>query len=84
MTDDSTTVVPNQHRLHAGFARPHAHPAEGADRDLSKGKLLLGHKNGDITTHYSAAEIGELIAATNQICAAKGTPNITLLRVANG
>jgi hypothetical protein len=37
-----------------------------------------------ITTHYSAAEIGELIAATNRICAAKGTPSITLLRVANG
>ena len=33
---------------------------------------------------YSAAEIGELIAATNRICAAKGTPSITLLRVANG
>ena len=51
---------------------------------LETRKLLLGHKNGDITTHYSAAEIGELIAATNRICAAKGTPSITLLRVANG
>jgi len=51
---------------------------------LETRKLLLGHKNGDITTHYSAAEIGELIAATNRISVAKGTPNITLLRVANG
>lgn len=51
---------------------------------LETRKLLLGHKNGDITTHYSAAEIGELIAATGRICAAKGTPSITLLRVANG
>ena len=51
---------------------------------LETRKLLLGHKNGDITTHYSAAEIGELIAATNRICAAKGTPSITLLRAANG
>ena len=50
---------------------------------LQTRKLLLGHKNGDITTHYSAAEIGGLIAATNRICAAKGTPSITLLRVAN-
>ena len=31
---------------------------------LETRKLLLAHKNGDITTHYSAAEIGELIAAT--------------------
>jgi integrase len=51
---------------------------------LETRKLLLGHKNGDITTHYSAAEIGELIAATNRISAAKGTPSITLLRAANG
>ena len=51
---------------------------------LETRKLLLGHKNGDITTHYSAAGIGELIAATNRICAAKGTPSITLRRVANG
>ena len=51
---------------------------------LETRKLLLGHKNGDITKHYSAAEIGELIAATNRICAAKGTPSITHLRVANG
>jgi hypothetical protein len=47
-------------------------------------KLLLGHKNGDITTHYSAAEIGELLTATGRICAAKATPSITLLRTANG
>jgi integrase len=46
-------------------------------------KPLLGHKNGDITTHYSAAEMGELIAATNRVCAAKGTLSITLLRVAH-
>jgi len=47
----------------------------------ARDSLLLGHKNGDITTHYSAAEVGELIAATNRISAAKGTPSITLLRV---
>ncbi len=29
---------------------------------------LLGHKSGRITTHYSAAEIGNLIAAANKIC----------------
>lgn len=31
-------------------------------------KVLLGHKNGDITTHYSAPEIEELIDAANRIC----------------
>jgi hypothetical protein len=52
-----------------------------AGASLETRKLLLGHKNGD---HHYSAQIGELIAATNRICAAKGTPSITLLRVANG
>jgi hypothetical protein len=30
-------------------------------------KVLLGHKNGDLTTHYSAAELAELITAVNKI-----------------
>ena len=29
---------------------------------------LLGHKSGRITTHYSAAEINNLIAAANKVC----------------
>lgn len=45
-------------------------------------KVLLGHKNGDITTHYSAAEIAELITAVNKIDRSLATPSITLLRVA--
>jgi integrase len=45
-------------------------------------KVLLGHKNGDITTHYSVPEIAELLAAVQKICTAKGTPAITLLRAA--
>ncbi len=28
-------------------------------------KVLLGHRNGDITTHYSAPELEELLEATN-------------------
>jgi hypothetical protein len=51
---------------------------------LETRKLLLGHKNGDITTHYPAVEIGELLAATSRICAAKATPSVTQLRTANG
>lgn len=51
---------------------------------LETRKLLLGHKNGDITTHYSAAEIGELVMASNRLSTAKATPTITLLRASNG
>ena len=28
---------------------------------------LLGHKSGRITSHYSAAELGNLIEAANQV-----------------
>lgn len=43
-------------------------------------KVLLGHKNGSITTHYSAAELAELIEAVNRIDSSLATPAITLLR----
>ncbi len=45
-------------------------------------KVLLGHRNGDITTHYSAAELAELITAVNEIDRSLETPAITLLRTA--
>ena len=45
-------------------------------------KVLLGHKNGDITMHYSAAELAELITAVNKIDRSLETPATTLLRVA--
>ena len=45
---------------------------------------LLGHKSGRITTHYSAAEIGNLIKAANKICCDEqqslSNPTLTLLR----
>ncbi len=31
-------------------------------------KVLLGHRNGDITTHYSAPELEELIRAAELVC----------------
>lgn len=34
-------------------------------------KVLLGHRNGDITTHYSAPELEELIEAANKVCKTK-------------
>jgi len=43
--------------------------------------VLLGHKNGSITTHYSGAEIGELIDAVGRIDASRSTPVLTTLRI---
>jgi integrase len=48
---------------------------------LETRKALLGHANGDITTHYSAAELGELIDAAEAIVnrRTKETPNLMLI-----
>jgi integrase len=48
---------------------------------LETRKVLLGHKSDDITTHYSAAELGELIEAVERICD-HGTslPALTLIK----
>ena len=44
---------------------------------------LLGHRSGRITTHYSAAELKNLIEAANKVCVEQGnTPILTLLKVA--
>jgi hypothetical protein len=64
-------------------ARPEAHVrrrlrAAGVGEETRK--VLLGHKNGDITTHYSTAELRELIEAVQRIDASRETPAITLLR----
>ena len=46
--------------------------------------VLLGHKNNQITTHYSAVEIGELIEAAERVsCQSGSTPTLTLLRSPN-
>lgn len=48
---------------------------------LETRKALLGHANGDITTHYSAAELQELIDAAEAIVTRSGkeTPNLMLI-----
>jgi len=48
---------------------------------LEDRKPLLGHTSGDITSHYSSAELGPLIAAANAVERTRETP--TLLRVNN-
>jgi integrase len=45
---------------------------------LETRKVLLGHKTGDITSHYSAPELSELIRAANAVLK---TQESTLLRV---
>lgn len=49
---------------------------------LETRKVLLGHTNGDITSHYSAPELEELFRAASKVCSDKSrkTPAITLLR----
>src|ERR1051326_7350461 len=42
---------------------------------------LLGHKSGRMTTHYIAAEIGNLLAAVNRIAKSRETPASTVLRI---
>jgi integrase len=55
----------------------------GAGVPLETRKLLLGHASGDITTHYSAAEIGELIAAAERITN-RGRSHTPSLAILNG
>jgi integrase len=43
---------------------------------------LLGHKSGRVTTHYSQAELGNLIAAANKICGdqSRKSPALVILK----
>ncbi len=47
---------------------------------LETRKVLLGHGNDDITTHYSAPELEELIEAANKVCATQSGKTPALLR----
>ena len=66
------------HNLRHTFGRR----LRGAGVVLETRKALLGHANGDITTHYSAAELGELLNAAEKI-AQRGvmqSPTLTVVR----
>ena len=41
---------------------------------------LLGHKSGRVTTHYSAAELVNLIAAADKACERQNGPSLVVLR----
>lgn len=49
---------------------------------LETRNVLLGHKNGDITSYYSAAELNELLEASNRVCGGESrkSPAMTLLK----
>ena len=53
---------------------------------LETRKVLLGHTTGDITSHYSAPELHELIEAVNRVCAGESgkTPALTLIKTKSG
>ena len=52
---------------------------------LEDRKALLGHKNGSITSHYSTAELGQLIDAANKASSTDSRgPALTILRRKTG
>ncbi len=51
---------------------------------LETRKVLLHHKSGDITTHYSGAEIQELINAVERVCASEEGISLTILKRSSG
>jgi hypothetical protein len=66
------------HNLRHTFGRR----LRGAGVPLETRKALLGHASGDITTHYSAAELGELLAAAEKIVnrGLAQAPTLTVIR----
>lgn len=52
---------------------------------LEDRKALLGHKNGSVTSHYSTAELEQLIDAANKVSATDSRgPALTILRRKTG
>lgn len=73
----SDNVQRGPHNLRHTFGRR----LRAADVPLETRKVLMGHINGDITTHYSAAELGELIDAVEKIVFhSRKSPAATILR----
>ncbi len=63
-------------RIRAGLPQVRVHDLkhtfgrrlQAARISFEDGQDLLGHKSGRITTHYSQAELENLIAAANKVC----------------
>jgi len=71
-------ILKGVHNLRHTFGRR----LRGAGIPLETRKALLGHANGDITTHYSAAELKELLDAVEKIVdrGIAQTPTLTVIR----
>jgi integrase len=71
-------ILKGVHSLRHTFGRR----LRGAGVPLETRKALLGHANGDITTHYSAAELRELLDAAEKIVdrGIAQTPTLTVVR----
>jgi integrase len=75
---DDKGILKGVHNLRHTFGRR----LRGADVPLETRKALLGHANGDITTHYSAAELQELVNAVDKIVdrGIARTPTLTVVK----
>ena len=71
----TTNFVPRSYEQIAALLRAAGVPLETR-------KVLLGHRNGDITSHYSAPELAELLEAANRVCTDKSgkTPALVVLK----
>jgi len=74
---------------HPGFASIRVHDLKhtfgrrlkAAAVSLEDRKSLLGHKSGSVTSHYSGAEIGQMIDAANKVSATDSRgPVLTILK----
>ena len=71
-------ILKGVHNLRHTFGRR----LRGAGVPLETRKALLGHASGDITTHYSAAELSELLEAVEKIVdrGIAQTPTLTVFQ----
>lgn len=74
---------------HDGFRRLRVHDLKhtfgrrlrAADVPHEDRQVLLGHTNGNVTSHYSAAELGKLIEHADRVAATtEHTPALTVLK----
>jgi integrase len=70
-------VLSGPHNLRHTFGRR----LRSAEVSLEDRQDLMGHKSGRITTHYSAAEIRNLINAVEKLCERDQAPELTLINL---
>ncbi len=75
-------ILKGVHNLRHTFGRR----LRGAGVSLETRKALLGHASGDITTHYSQAELGELLAAAEMVTkrGLAEAPTLTVIKRCGG